>query len=155
MEDHTMDGTKYFIPSIEDIRVGYECEILWNQDIFPEDNWYKIVVGEDETKDFDLIDWVGRVANSKVRTPYLTKKQIQNEGWEFTGKTIDLWFKKEGEFNMGSWTSCKIIMHYGPHDKRLYIDAIDTGESTPIFRGTCKDVNELRFITKLINIENT
>ena len=77
---------RYFTPEIEDIHIGYQCEILWNQNMLSEDNWYKIEIGDNQTKDFDFIDYIERIENSKLRVPYLTKEQIEKEGWIFTEK---------------------------------------------------------------------
>jgi|SRR6478609_893169 len=135
---------EYYAPSIEDIRVGYECEILWNQDIFPEDSWYKVVVGDSSTKNFDLIDYEGRIANSKIRTPYLTKEQIVAEGWE----------------NIG----IKMYSRESPRGKLVFTDCIGTEyfsditreekSSNPVclFSGYIPSINELRYISKLLNI---
>ena len=57
---------KYFTPQIEDIRVGYECEILWNYNYLLEDEWCSVRALEGSTEDFDIIDFIGRIANSNI-----------------------------------------------------------------------------------------
>jgi len=36
-----MEDKRYFTPNIEDIRVGYECELL-----MPDDKWYKVEISK-------------------------------------------------------------------------------------------------------------
>ena len=73
---------KYYTPDIEDIRVGYECEIFnpANTDPFIlghyYDSWDKITIHRVNMYD------VGR---KEFRTPYLTKEQIEAEGWIHIG----------------------------------------------------------------------
>lgn len=135
---------KYFTPEITDIRVGYEAE--FNLAGFGKEGW-KFVK-------FKGVDEAVRCYHEQgfYRTPYLTIEQIEAEGWVYTGKSIDIWFEKEGSFEVGSWTSYKIRIHYGLHDKRLSIDAIDQGTEQRLFQGECKDINTFRYICKLLNI---
>lgn len=151
---------KYFTPDIEDIRVGYECEILWNQDIFPEDNWYSVVVGDNQTEDFDTIDYIGRIANEKIRVPFLTKEQIEVEGWE--GETIikDSWNDEKDEYidgfskseNEDKWWDMYITEDYTLRIYRRFYRNEVAWVSIPVFEGTCKDINTFRYILKLLGI---
>jgi hypothetical protein len=61
-----MENDKYFTPDIEDLRVGYECDLLGS----------KIVI--EDRHDLDLS------FDHPLRTPYLTKEQIEAEGWKET-----------------------------------------------------------------------
>lgn len=153
-------NNKYFTPDIEDIRIGYECECLWCcQDPRP---WWSIkVLKEDlkDTKSLPIEEVYWRIKNNEIRVPYLTKEQIEAEGWKFKGKSVDLWWEKEGSFDIGNWTSYKVVMHYGMkghignQDLRLYIYAEDQGDEHRLFEGECKDINTFRQIQKLLNIK--
>lgn len=162
------EDLKYFIPDIQDLRAGYECELLWNQNMLPEENWYSIKVNEDGTEDFDFIDWVGKVANSKIRVPYLTKEQIETEGWKFkyTNKTR-WWYEKDDTFFECPMTTgyqiMRLDMVHDPEYKAITIKAYYRGEAgydksegvdlPTIFEGYCKDINTFRYICKLLNIK--
>ena len=138
----------YFIPSKEDIRLGYDCEIG-----NPEHGGFRPHIVTSLSSHF-----LGYINKGFVRTSYLTREQIEAEGWKFKGKSVDLWWEKEGSFDIGNWTSYKVVMHYGMkghignQDTRLYIYAEDQGSEHRLFEGECKDINTFRYICKLLNI---
>lgn len=139
---------KYYTPDIEDICVGYECERDFSE-IREAEDWKPTIIEQDDFKSFFIED---------IRVPYLTKEQIEAEGWKFKGKSVDLWWEKEGDFQIGNWTSYKIVMHYGMkghvgnQDCRLYIYAEDRGDEHRLYEGNCPSINEFRKICKLLNI---
>lgn len=175
---------KYFTPDIEDIRFGYECEIqrevpkgLYEMMTSREPSfyniWEKVIVGKELERSSEFtLEYFQKLMNElhypnpsvekckfyidhlKLRTPYLTKEQIEAEGWKYKGKTQDIWFEKEMDYDMGSWTAYKIVMQYGLDDKRLRIFAVDRVDKMEYdcFRGECKDINTFRYICKLLNI---
>lgn len=149
--------TEYFTPDIEDIRVGYECECLWCcQEPRP---WLPIVITKEDnlnTKSLPFgVEVVWRLQENELRVPYLTKEQIEAEGWSYKGKTQDIWFEKELDYDMGSWTAYKVVMQYGVNDKRLRIFAVDRIDKLDYdcFIGECKDINTFRYICKLLKIK--
>lgn len=84
------DSLKYFTPEISDIHIGYECE--W---VDSRGDWMPLRVLNTQ----DIID----AFNDKLRTPYLTKEQIEKEGWEVHDKTQysvenRIGFKKDNYF---------------------------------------------------------
>ena len=93
-----------------------------------------------------------------LRTPYLTKEQIEAKGWKFLHISQDLWFEKEGDFDFDNFYTSKLTMHYGAKahigysDLRLTIIADDRGLEYKLFEGMCPSINEFRKITKLIRI---
>ena len=146
----SQEAIKYFTPSIEDIRVGYELEVYYKHffsDKPTEEGWENHIVRLET-----LILYAGEVKKGVARVPYLTKEQIEKEGWEYMSKSVDIWFKKEGSFEMYGWTARKVVCHYGLHDKKLTIYADDTGTDHHIFQGQCKDINTFRYICKLLGI---
>lgn len=123
---------KYFTPDIEDIRVGYECEVAY----LHEDNWtYVKCRHQEETKDFILavFDY-----NRRVRVPYLTKEQIEAEGWKA---------KEDKTYYISSDHGGYILKHVGKQ-----IEIIDLFDANYIYRGECKDINTFRYICKLLKI---
>lgn len=140
---------KYFTPEISDIRVGYECELLWNQNMLPEENWYPIKIWEDDTEEFDLIDWIGKIANSKLRVPYLTKEQIKKEGWlQITSSDLAFKFVK-GEYNLEFISG--VIQGMGIYSS---IGIWIQGNSGRLIRyiGECPSINEFRTLMKWLKI---
>lgn len=148
---HTqMDTTEnqYFIPSIEDIRVGYEIESHeWSMDEAGEpelnyDRWVKKILDKNDVQN------ILKYGMRSVRVPYLTKEQIEAEGWKITGREVkpppyevDWINAKKGEHTLWINLAMHKVMHLGISDK-IY----------NVFRGQCKDINTFRYICKLLNI---
>lgn len=140
--------SEYFTPAPEDFRIGYDCEIWWNQNFYPENGWVRVKILEGDTKDFDLADFTERIPKNEIRVPYLTKEQIEAEGWEITGRElkpapykVDWINAKKGEHTLWINLALHDKMHLGISDK-IY----------NVFRGQCKDINTFRYICKLLNI---
>ena len=128
----------YFTPSIEDIRVGYECEICPN--LGYENVWIPTVgrCEQNSAKDCNLDELTydclidGHIG---IRVPYLTKEQIEAEGW----KTIsDSQFQKDSVW-FSFQSDLKKVMFWEPAGEIL-------------FHGECKDINTFRYICKLLGI---
>ena len=126
----------YFVPDIEDIRVGYECEIKPTGS--EELDWMPYVINGDTA--FKYYKTKGKGATS-IRVPYLTKEQIEAEGWVFDKIYLgDVYYKRLG------YSMCHFLSQ-----KRISI----TRESsdTKWYMGECKDINTFRYICKLLNIK--
>jgi hypothetical protein len=147
---------KYFTPDIEDFYVGYEFETkVYGED----DTWVKCIYSKptDELfcKDSDGNIWV----NDSLRVPYLTKEQIEAEGWGFEtvlfadddendvysdgfAKRIDQdhWYemvlRKDNKIHI-------VYKWYRNSVAQLWRD---------IYYGECKDINSFRTIIKLLKI---
>ena len=163
MEDKLIE--KYFVPEISDISLGYEYETNYNR----EKKWEKKIVndlycdneGNGELQDLltlinyhnsDILDWKINYSN-RVRVPYLTKDQIESEGWrihnlqkEIKDKNCFLFYKKVNEETF--------IMVFDPSDSCKRIGIHQEVLKIPVkhFSGTCKDINTLRQIQKLLGI---
>lgn len=129
---------KYFNPSIEDIRVGYECEIFTTE-------WMPYRFYEFEIPWFLKNHSVG--ANyflEKLRVPYLTKEQIEAEEWE--------------EYKNGFRKMCNGAYMYITHYKIQFGDGwkrqlvVHSENGAVHFRGECWDINTFRMICKLLEI---
>jgi len=125
------ENKDYFTPDIEDIRIGYECEII---DPYT-GNWtnYKFKLQEVYGEDNCL------VLNFVYRVSYLTKEQIEAEGWISNGKDIPT--LKKGVYTI--WFSSY---------KFLRIFEEQCSESFPLYTGEVKSINEFRYICKLLKI---
>lgn len=142
-------SNEYFTPSIEDIRVGYECRMI--NTYFLRNEW------ENQSHWTELKplsrEQVGSIIKHTknafvVRVPYLTKEQIEEEGWEEFGES--------GEYIKGTtimrWSTItagsKLInTHLHIMEHLTDLDADHTKYSGP-----CKDINSFRYICKLLGI---
>lgn len=125
---------KYFVPNIEDITVGYECEI------FQDEVWKPFKFNVEE-----IIPVFARInsktiISDKIRVPYLTKEQIIAEGWKQRPSEENLFYKGEGrDYDL-----------YIINDNKIRI--INNEIEDSIYYGECKDINTFRKIIKLLRI---
>lgn len=147
---------KYYTPSIEDIHIGYECELFYDN------KWNSLKI----IRQYDLeYDWESMIYNKTIRTPYLTREQIEQQGWEETAITRDggtilfskkidkqTWYElKYGQSNKMHPTT-NIIITLKEFDPGWYGSG-DTLDSKVIFNGNCQSINDLRTIQSLLNIK--
>ena len=124
---------KYFTPDIEDFYVGYDCELL----IF--DKWELTTV-----KPYTELRSVDKCIKDKViRVPYLTKEQIEAEGWKYLseGYPEHQAFYKD-DFQM----SCFYNKHL------LKIIKKESLKTIVLYQGSCRCINDLKKIIKLLEI---
>jgi hypothetical protein len=126
-KSNTMD--KYFTPSIEDIRVGYECEI-------------KDFVGNWIPYKFEPYE------SPEIRVPHLSKEQIEAEGWTPVSEGNEVqWYRDRGNLAL------KLYPDLGPQKNTRVIRIWQEMEhGNQLFLGECKDINTFRYITKLLGI---
>ena len=155
---------KYFIPSIEDIRIGWEGEVCPN--LGYDDNWEPIIGKCEEipgkgVKDCNLdvltydclVDgYIG------IRVPYLTQEQIEKEGWEYkTTNKIRCWYEIESPEDGGNWYGYYIYKAQLIHDPEMnYVKisfCFDCIEWETVFEGECKCINTLRSVMKLLRMK--
>lgn len=135
-----IDSLYYYTPSIEDIHVGYECEI-YNAN----SEWFPITITLGHIFN-DLLFYtrdISKELTNLFRTPYLTKEQIEAEGWEnYNSKLKPLCFKKDDYH-----------LYFYEEDYTITI-----GKGTPpmwlnyYYNGKCPSINEFRKIVKLLGI---
>ena len=121
---------KYYTPNIEDLFIGYECESynngIWEKHTFKDIDYEGILI---------YLDGIW------LQTPYLTKEQIQSEGWK-------LHDEKHNEFRKGCY-----VLVYRFSNQQLQIADTDSSYGWQVkFVGNCKSINELRKISKLLEI---
>jgi hypothetical protein len=155
-----MEDNKYFTPDIEDIRVGYECEIRE----YNKTDWYKHIVSEDDLSFGDNETSLTFIPQYKdnIRVPYLTKEQIlaENEGksWGVVkSHNLNLPPIDECKEVIGSKTNNYMILKTGTSIKIIMVaDELSASARKVIrtypyvikFDGECIDINEFRRITK-------
>jgi hypothetical protein len=155
---------KYFQPEISDIRVGYECEIhtmttggLMIMDMSDGGKseticephmkcWGSVKCGTDIWNERNPKDIIELLKNGQIRTPYLTKEQIEAEGWvEMSPPIISI----SREFRNIPFIKDGYRLDYNINSNQLAI----TISREFLFYGECKSINELRIICKLLNIK--
>lgn len=138
---------KYFVPKLEDLREGYVYEYQeydeeidnyidkWNKSIFDSRNG----LGHDLEHTF---------REGKVRVPYLSKEQIEAEGWiPITEGNIDQWYRDDKHLAL------KLYYNLGPKQDKIIIRIWqEISHGNQLFLGECKCINTFRYICKLIGI---
>lgn len=139
---------KYYTPKIEDFYLGYEFEELieeqWIPQIFDRD--WQICVFE------ELF-----LNKGAIRVSYLTKEQIEVEGWVHIGGQLQS--ESRQYFELIKSPHGHLELNYTEYNTNLIIqqrnhvrDASGNYILLTIFRGKCPSINELRIITKLLGI---
>jgi hypothetical protein len=155
VKNDTTHTNLYFTPDREDIRPGYECEYTTDSSVFRINATDCIQKGPLSFFDIKEIVDLGIEEDlaSHIRVLYLTKEQIEAEGWKYIGKGAGPeWFEKTGQFDTDTWTAWRVVCHYGFDTRTIRIALDDMGEMHWIFEGKCKDINTLRYISKLLGI---
>lgn len=139
------ESIKYFVPDISDIRVGYECEFYDSDD----NDWTKVII-DNQSK---LANFTG--LEIPLRTPYLTKEQIEAEGWEYVESTRT-WPPNRHAFKKGNYF---LIFRFDIEVPLLDCILQDPSKEERVsnperfrFFCDCKDINTFRMICKLLNI---
>jgi hypothetical protein len=144
---------KYFTPDIEDIHIGYELEAKITN--FPDrNNWIPIVIkGFVNVKEYHDA--------GIYRVPYLTKEQIEAEGWKHYQNIPDM-VVPEGYveyYKDVEWF--KVVISISERSHYLTVEKVfqnvQIGNELQEFRNTiyngeCKDINTFRKIIKLLEI---
>ena len=128
-----MENKMYYTPTIEDLRVGFEFE--FKNDPPPEDDWKGDIV-----ECFDNLQWLdGWINDGRIRVPYLTKEQIEKEGWTVVA-------------SRRRWHVHVVTKKYhGVYDLHTkWLSVWETERGLPLYRGTCRCINDFRLIMKLI-----
>ena len=136
---------KYFTPDIEELFVGCEFEMndTWG-------GWKKLILTEDLLKNpmvslglgNERVPWYW-----KIRVPYLTKEQIEAEGWEFIKHHAGT---EHCDFEKNEYSLAVDFNFRGNIHLRIY-DGEQDNEFN-YFSGKCKDINTFRKICKLLEI---
>ena len=144
-----MENNKYFTPDIEDLCIGYELV----------SNLEKQNIGIGRVPLRISKDNISHVLSNvdTYEVPYLTKEQIEAEGWtsfitEYEGDIVPekmtyTFFREDRNYMLGWWFNTnKITLII--KDPSLVSDYY----TEPTFRGECKDINTFRKIIKLLGI---
>ena len=154
-----MQNKEYFTPEIEDVCIGYECDIKYPT------GWQKFIVkntwfGKDGEGDFPEVFSCIENKIFNIRVPYLTKEQIEEEGFIYRGKVSHRTIPDE-PFNKIELEFIKdnILIRFDVICNKIMIDkANNTRENVnfysikTLYHGECKCINQFRLIIKLLGI---
>jgi hypothetical protein len=159
---------QYYTPDIEDLFIGYECEAnlvstavsLLGEDVTKIEMlpiYERAVISSDPWGSFSISQALTCLNDSRLRTSYLTKEDIEKEGWKLTGKSIRLWFEKEGYFELPISPGHKVVKYILQLDldyHGIHIEGFFGGESEGVlYEGLCPSINEFRKICKSLGIK--
>ena len=129
----------YYTPDVSDIRIGYECEV---EEIT---GWEKILIDDEGPEIFyDLHTSIAFTKLKKIRTLYLTKEQIEAEGWKQKEGSDCVFIHHKEELGVAVNFETHWISIGNKDDK--------TRNLNKRFNGYCSSINEFRFICKLLKI---
>jgi len=141
-----MENNKYYVPDIEDIHIGYECELKLKEN--SKTKWCKIIIEDGQDIEEIVRSYCYGIPND-IRAPYLLKEQIEAEGWETEFNTsFDsvLFYAQRGNL-------FKLIYNYDIKILDIWTNDSEDDRTVGLFRGECKSINEFRYICKLLNIK--
>ena len=138
----------YFTPNIEDIRVGYEYEeASEGRPGYPE--WVK---GRIEDFEEALLIIEEKLPRQSIRVPYLSKEQIEAEGWKLGGISGVSGGGRSDNYSISTYDKGKYTLNFKEtfYTKSMVIK--ESGHNNNFYQGECKDINTFRYICKLLNI---
>jgi hypothetical protein len=147
---------KYYTPEIEDLRVGYECE--WNTHADPIQvdgytRWMPHTITVETLENYGL--GCMRKNMKHFRTPYLTKEQMEAEGWNYSA--VDDYYKSSknscGTYRIKQLSDNKLSIQFVPCTSLSREKSGNYEENRQQMVVECKSINELRTIQKLLNIK--
>jgi hypothetical protein len=134
---------QYYIPSLEDFRPGFKCE-LRDPDYQGQSDggeWKEMSSASNIIAD-TLLNWK---YFQDYRVPYLTAEQIVAEGWIRQRST--------NIFNMTINALCEYRLWFEPDTRTVTIDKCIMDDINDIYNGSCRCINDFRLICKLLNIK--
>lgn len=142
-----VEDNKYYTPSIEEFHVGFRYESGNKAVKGTSTEWTKSIIEE---------PWEIESLFEEVRVKYLDQEDIEELGWEYSGKTQHSWFylvKTIQPYNL-TYRSFKLSYNYESH--RLMIWAYEYDNFSPeeetLFLGECKNYNQLQDLMKMIGM---
>lgn len=109
------------------------------------DNWEKYIIKDEYEASWFFEAYKADASPSEFRVPYLTKEQIEAEGWRFESAHFVKDIDKNSYYSLTMNEGNNIVI------TKSYIEgwAWIWG---PFYSGECKDINTLRYLLKLLNI---
>ena len=142
-----MEEDKYYTPQLEDFTVDYEYEEKVENYFNKEMEWVIKRFVEPFNDDTNLSF---QIMNGNIRVLYLTKEQIEDEGWK---RCIDPKIKNRCNYRTEKDGFTTITMNYWASINRLMLsNGVYGVNNVCYFFGICKSINELRTIMNLVKL---
>lgn len=126
---------EYYTPDLEDLFIGYECEVL---------EPHKFKIDEDVKRKCSIMSGTHLseidnfyIDDNSIRTPYLSKEDIEKEGF----KEIEDRIYQNDKATI-QYSTTFLIIWLGIGELRIHK-----------YAGECKSINEFRKICKWLNIK--
>lgn len=150
-----MSDQKYYTPELSDLFVGYECEAR-EIDSPTWEIWRDATIC---SSGFTMANAASK--SVELRTPYLTREQIEAEGFTFVmdktdyGTTNSLFSRDVKPTSLFPFTKIAVTLSEANHLVLISADiSNDRGRGdVELFRGVIKSINEFRKICKMVGIE--
>lgn len=134
---------KFYKPDLTEFHYGFKFELF-----MPTEKYLPFVFGEDNITHKELIQYqddLDKIAHAITRVKFLDSTDIESEGWVIYGHSD---FK-----SMGNFKNFDIIKLYAENEYAIRKITDQTKDAEILFRGTIKNINELRVIQKMIGIK--
>lgn len=158
-----MEESKYYIPEIEEFRVGFECEtsIAKSHGQYESSiDWYPIIIGGKDRYSL-LIEGEFHVKlkldMNKFRVKYLDKSDIESLGFTQLPDVLNIFKYKEPYDKNSSIEEEWEYWYIALMDSKKYPNVIISNnhgfdDETVLFCGTIKNISELKILLKQLNI---
>ncbi len=150
-EGKIMEENKYYTPELSDFYIGYDYERSSYSGGAEE--WDRIIVNGGDIEEIDNIFSRGE-QSQKVRVPYLTKEQIEAEGFSggrllkhFVGEDTRRFYYGKYEMDFNEITRKLSILD--PNNEQCEQDC----DENYLYNAECKSINEFRTLMKWLNIK--
>lgn len=145
-------GNKYYTPSIEELYIGFECEITWDRTATRQSGYYGIETVEDVywyNQKLELLhiqefqDKDSQYSKFDIRVKYLDKEDIESLGFEYrhSGKRIisNTFYHSENGLEL----------YHNLEENEVVISHINNGL---LFVGKIKNKSELVRILNMVGV---
>lgn len=154
-----MEENKYYVPEISEFHVGFRFQVKDLDDDLVNTVW----------RDDEVLDWSSFVVfhdyikKGDIRVPYLTKEDIEAEGWDFDNNMGE----EPGDGDIGfvlepckpfEPTPSPYIQYVLMYNTKTHFAVIErivdcgSGREDMLFRGKIKNRSEFRRILKMIRV---
>ena len=143
--------SKYYTPKIEEFHVGFRYELLTDPYIYQ--TWDKLICYKDK-----VVPSLFLTEDDSCRVKYLDQADIEELGWEYSGKTTEHWFTMVKTIQPFNLTYRSFRLSYNFDDHRLaiwgfeYATPGNTADEETLFLGNVINYNELKTVMKMLGI---
>lgn len=148
------NNVKFYVPSIEEFYVGFECEVMVITATSAKESkssWQKVIFGDLTSPYGRLV--IGQLLKTKslderlFRVKYLDKADVEELGWKFER----IYINAKGEEIAIFHTLDKLYYLYCTFEDHFF--AIDKEEKMSMFIGTIKNKSEAKKVMQWLNIK--